>query len=121
VDVLGFRVDWQYPLIASVSRGRCCIFLSEGDQGNAGSWTWIGVSDVDALHDELVGRGARIRNPPRNFFWGREMQVADPDGNVLRMCSDTRPGELIGPWRDMHGYLWHARPDGSWVREDTPG
>ena len=29
------------------------ISSSAGDQGNPGSWMWIGVSDVDALHEEL--------------------------------------------------------------------
>ncbi|MGA9529567.1 MAG: glyoxalase superfamily protein [Terriglobales bacterium] len=36
VKTLGFKIDWGYPddgssFIASVSRGRCHIFLSEGD------------------------------------------------------------------------------------------
>ncbi len=47
---LGFEVDWEQPgILASVSRGRCNLFLSEGDQGHPGTWLWIGVSDVDAL------------------------------------------------------------------------
>jgi hypothetical protein len=32
VKILGFSIDWEYPTIASVSRDRCCVFLSEGDQ-----------------------------------------------------------------------------------------
>lgn len=120
-DVLGFDVDWEHPSIVCVSRGNCSLFLTDSDQGNPGAWAWIGVSDVDALHGELAAHGALILNPPRNFFWGREMQVGDPDGNVLRICSDARPGEPIGPWRDMYGHFWHAQPDGSWVREDGQG
>ena len=38
VHKLGFKIDWQAPIFASVSRGRCHIFLSEGDQGNPGGW-----------------------------------------------------------------------------------
>ena len=49
VQKLGFKIDWQAPIFASVSRGRCHIFLSEGDQGNPGGWVWIGVEDADAL------------------------------------------------------------------------
>jgi catechol 2,3-dioxygenase-like lactoylglutathione lyase family enzyme len=53
VKVLGFKVDWQDPgIIASVSRGRCGIFLCEGDQGNPGTWLWIGVSDVEHLFED---------------------------------------------------------------------
>jgi catechol 2,3-dioxygenase-like lactoylglutathione lyase family enzyme len=117
VDVLGFAVDWEGPgVIASVSRGRCCIFLSEGDQGNPGSWVWVGVGDVDALHEEYRARGARIRQAPANFPWAAEMQVADPDGNVLRMGSEPKEDQPYGPWRDMHGILWVMQPDGRWVR-----
>ncbi len=37
VDLLGFGIDWEHEgLIASVSRDSCCIFLSQGDQGNPG-------------------------------------------------------------------------------------
>ncbi len=41
---------------ASVSRGRCCLFLCEGDQGSFGTWIWIGVEDVEALLDEYRTR-----------------------------------------------------------------
>ena len=56
VGVLGFKMNWRDDdgnSFASVSRGDCHLFLSVGDQGNPGSWMWIGVSDVDALHEEL--------------------------------------------------------------------
>jgi len=73
VEVLGFRMDWQDKdgsSFASVTRDRCNLFLSVGDQGNPGSWMWIGVSDVDALNEELVARGARVRQPPANYPLG---------------------------------------------------
>ncbi len=47
VQKLGFKIDWQAPIFASVSRGRYHIFLSEGDQGSRGGWVWIGVEDAD--------------------------------------------------------------------------
>ena len=106
VNILGFKVDWDAESIVSVSRDRCCIFLCEGDQGNPGAWMWIGVPDAQALHDELVAKGARIRNPPTNFWWALEMQVEDLDGNVLRLGSDPIEGQPYGPWKDMHGRLW---------------
>jgi catechol 2,3-dioxygenase-like lactoylglutathione lyase family enzyme len=113
VRVLGFKVDWgEEGLIASVSRDRCHIFLSEGDQGNPGAWVWIGVGDAGALFEEYKSSGAKIRNPPGNFPWAYEMQVEDLDGNVLRMGSEQKPGGPDGKWRDMHGDLWERTPEG---------
>ncbi len=64
VRVLGFKVDWgEEGLIASVSRDRCHIFLCEGDQGNSGSWVWIGVGDAGTLFEEYGSTGTKIRNP----------------------------------------------------------
>ena len=40
-------------------------------------WVWIGVQDVNALHDDYVTAGAKIRNLPNNFEWAVEMQVED--------------------------------------------
>ena len=60
VGVLGFKADWRYEgIIASVSRDRCHIFLCEGDQGNPGSWVWIGVGDAEALFEEYKSREQR--------------------------------------------------------------
>lgn len=121
-DVLGFRIDWQDndgSSFASVSRDRCNLFLSVGDQGNPGSWMWIGASDVDALHEELTARGARVRQPPANYPWGsREMHVEDLDGNVLRFGSENKAGEPFGDWLDMRGIRWRHRAEGGWIRVD---
>lgn len=111
VRILGFKIDWQYPepespFIASVSRGPCHIFLSEGDQGNPGSWVWIGVQDADALFAEYALTGATIRQPPTTHPWACEMQVEDLDGNVLRMGSEPKQDEPEGEWLDMYGKRW---------------
>jgi catechol 2,3-dioxygenase-like lactoylglutathione lyase family enzyme len=119
VRVLGFHLDFE-EAIASVSRGRCALFLSEGDQGTPGAWVWLGVSDVDALHAELEAAGALIRQPPTNFSWACEMQVADLDGNVLRFGSEPKEGVPYGPWRDMRGDFWVLGGDGRW-RQETRG
>ena len=103
VDILGFKVNWEYSYFVSVSRDRCNIFLSEGDQGNPGSWIWIGVEDCAALSEDLRAKGAKIRHPPTNYPWALEMQVEDLDGNVLRIGSDSIKGEPEGHWLDMYG------------------
>jgi len=111
VQVLGFKTDWQFPegqspFFASVSRGRCHIFLSEGDQGNPGAWVWIGVEDADALLNEYRRSGAKIRHPPTNYSWAYEMQVEDLDGNVLRLGSEPKKDQPTGEWLDMNGKVW---------------
>ena len=113
VNLLGFQVDWQHrSMFASVSRDRCTIFLCEGDQGHAGTWVWIGVDDAERVHEELQARGVMIRHPPTNYDWALEMQVEDPDGNVLRLGSEPREGESYGEWLDMHGRRWVESPEG---------
>ena len=122
VGVLGFKMNWRDDggnSFASVSRGNCHLFLSVGDQGNPGSWMWIGVSDVDALHGELLAKGASVRHPPANYPWGsRELHVEDLDGNVLRFGSENKPGEPFGDWLDMHSIRWRPNPEGGWTRSD---
>ena len=91
VSVLGFTVDWQEPgAMGSVSRDRHAIMLCEGGQGNPGTWVWIGVEDVEPLHEEYRAKGAVIRLPPTDRPWAHEMQVEDPDGHVLRFGSDRK-------------------------------
>jgi catechol 2,3-dioxygenase-like lactoylglutathione lyase family enzyme len=118
VRLLGFKIDFQTPGFVSVSRGRCCLFLCEGDQGNPGSWVWIDAKDVEAVHEEYRGAGAKIRNPPTNYPWALEMQVEDPDGNVLRLGSDPRHDEPTGDWLDMRGNRWSATREGGWVKKE---
>jgi catechol 2,3-dioxygenase-like lactoylglutathione lyase family enzyme len=119
VRILGFKFDWEGPgPFASVTRGRCHLFLSQGDQGHLGSWLWIGVSDAGALAEELRAKGAKIRHAPTNYPWAYEMQVEDPDGNVLRMGSEPLEGQPYGEWLDMEGRFW---PPGSTEPTEAKG
>jgi catechol 2,3-dioxygenase-like lactoylglutathione lyase family enzyme len=124
--VLGFQVNFKFPdenapFFVSKSRGHCSLFLSEGDQGNPGSWVWIDGVDVQTVYEEFRASGAKIRNPPTNYEWALEMQVEDLDGNVLRIGSDPKQDEPIGDWLDMHGTRWRKLPDGSHHRIDPIG
>jgi predicted lactoylglutathione lyase len=117
VSALGFKVKWGFPeaqksFFASITRGQCNLFLSEGDQGHPGSWVWIDGKDVDVLYQEFLATGAKIRNPPTNYEWALEMQVEDLDGNILRFGSDPRKDEPFGPWLDMNGDRWVRLEDG---------
>src|SRR4051812_45131505 len=82
-DVLGFTLDWRDRIFAQVARGQSALMISQGNQGHAGTWVYVGVSDADALLTEIQPRGAIVRHPPTNYPWGaRELHVSDPDGNV---------------------------------------
>lgn len=93
VDVLGFtNADWGGDDFTCVSRDAASIYLSEGDQGQPGTWVWLGVDDVNALFLEYKQSGATILHPPENYPWACEMKVGDPDGHVLRFGSDPKEG-----------------------------
>ena len=117
VSVLGFKVDWHAPgIMASVSRGRCGIMLCEGDQGNFGTWVWIGVGDIEPLFEEYRSMGAKIRHAPTNYEWAYEMQIEDTDGNVLRIGSEPKADQPFGEWLDMRGDTWVKSPANGWTR-----
>jgi predicted enzyme related to lactoylglutathione lyase len=116
--VLGFKLNWQGPYFASVSRDGCEIYLSLGDQGHPGGWVWIGVEDADALLEEYRGTGAKIRHLPTNYPWAYEMQVEDLDGNVLRLGSEPKENEPTGEWLDMENQRWVPLADGRWKRAE---
>jgi len=98
VRVLEFTVDWHQGAMASVSRDGRAIMLCEGDQGNPGTWVWIGVDDCAILFDEYKAKGAAIRLAPTNYAWAYEMQVEDPDGHVLRFGSEPRADRPFAEW-----------------------
>ncbi len=119
IQKLGFQLDWRGPYFASLSRGQCHIFLSQGDQGNPGSWVWIGVEDAEAVFNEYQTKGAKLRHPPTNYPWAYEMQVEDLDENVLRIGSDSKGDQPIGEWLDMHGKRWALGKGDEWERVET--
>jgi catechol 2,3-dioxygenase-like lactoylglutathione lyase family enzyme len=89
VDVLGFTsADWSTDEFGHVSRGSAGIYLCKGGQGAGKAWAWVGVDDAAKLHEEYKAKGAKIRLAPTKYAWALEMQVEDPDGNVLRLGSD---------------------------------
>ena len=90
-DALGFKIAWDYgdpPDFGAVVRGDATMFMCQRCQSTPGAWTMVFTRNVDQLHKELVTRNAIIQMPPTNMPWNlREMQVADPDGNVIRFAS----------------------------------
>jgi uncharacterized glyoxalase superfamily protein PhnB len=80
----------------SVSRDQKSIMLCEREQGQPGTWLWIGVDDADVLFAEFSAKGAHIRRPPQNFSWAYEFEVEDPDGHVLRFGAEPKTGWARG-------------------------
>ena len=92
VGALGFsNATWGTDDFTSVNRDRAGIYLCRGGQGRGGAWVWLGVDDVDIIYEDLKRRGIPIRMAPANYPWAHEMQVEDPDGNVLRIGSEPKP------------------------------
>jgi catechol 2,3-dioxygenase-like lactoylglutathione lyase family enzyme len=90
VHKLGFKeAEWGDNNFTSISRDNCGIYLCRGEQGNPGTWIWIGFDgDIHLLYDELKSKGVKIRQGPVNHPWAIEMQVEDPDGHVIRFGTD---------------------------------
>jgi catechol 2,3-dioxygenase-like lactoylglutathione lyase family enzyme len=96
-DKLGFEGHaWEVnpTHYAYVSRGNCHVhfacFANAGPRPNSETVPpdmfdlYVYVDDVDALHAELVERGADILNAPVETGYGlREIRVRDPEGYIL--------------------------------------
>ena len=91
VDVLGFtNADWGGDDFTCVTRDGAGIYLAQGNQGQPGTWVWIGVEDVGLLYDEYKLKGANVLHAPENHPWAYEMRITDPDGHVLRFGSEPK-------------------------------
>jgi hypothetical protein len=67
VDVLRFtNADWGGDDFTCVTRDGAGIYLAQGDQGQPGTWVWIGVEDVGPLHEEYKLKGANVLQAPEN-------------------------------------------------------
>ena len=73
---------------------------------NPGTWVWIGVDDVEALLEDYRAKGYDARHPPTNYPWAYEMQIEDPDGNVLRIGSEAKDGSPR--WQQLARYARHS-------------
>jgi predicted enzyme related to lactoylglutathione lyase len=94
-DVLGFtNADWGDNTFTCITRDNTGIYLCKGAQGMPGTWIWIGFDgDIQELHQQFVEKDVTIKLPPTNFSWAYEMQIADPDGHILRFGTDPRSDE----------------------------
>ena len=100
-DKLGFTVNGAWPDAADpnfaiMGLGTITVAL-DGEAAPwepRGGWTaYLYVDDVDAYYAALVERGVEIARVPEDMFYGcRDMDVRDPDGNLLGFGQDLSPG-----------------------------
>jgi hypothetical protein len=70
IQTLGFSLDWDAGRMISVARDGKSIMLCEGEQGQPGTWLWIGVEDADVFFTEFLGQGRAHPKPAPEFQLG---------------------------------------------------
>jgi len=98
VDLLGFSVveeGGDPPRFGIFQRDRAVIFVNGWAGGpptpSAPCWAaYFHVGNVGDLHAALLAKNVPITRPPQDTVYGmRELEVTDPDGNLLCFGSDT--------------------------------
>ena len=69
-------------------------FTASESQRPASEWAaYIYVEDISTFVDQIQGNGVRItRGPEESFYHCNEVEVEDPNGNLLCFAQDMRPG-----------------------------
>ena len=89
-DVLGFEVEVDEPGMGLMLLRRDAVGLalvrSASPGVNATTAVYIGVADVDGLHERCAARGARIVTGLTDHPWGlRDFVVEMPGGHRLAL------------------------------------
>lgn len=86
-DVLGFRIEWIWDEgYGAVCNGEARLFFVRHDGAHPTITCCAFTEAVDAVHAELVRRGAEIVSPLEDKPWGmREFTLRDPNGHQLRI------------------------------------
>ncbi|GGG01640.1 glyoxalase [Paenibacillus albidus] len=96
VQGLGFKVDWEhqfepdFPVFAQLTRDEMTLYLTEhtGDC-QVGGLIHLFVPNVDEWYSEFMSNPliGPIEPPDEQIEGLRMMNVTDPDGNQLRICT----------------------------------
>jgi uncharacterized glyoxalase superfamily protein PhnB len=96
-DALGFDVTFRYgePVFyACLCRDEVALHLLAADKtkqlpGHGGLCVF--VKNVDAVHAELVERGAKVIKAPQDYAYGmRDFDLVDLDGNRITYGMESR-------------------------------
>jgi len=83
--VLGFHVNYVQHDLGVMYRDDVTVLLIQRAAEHTGvAFFEAYVRDADALHAELVGRGANVQGEPLSHPWGlRDLHVLDLEGNRM--------------------------------------
>ncbi len=104
-QTLGFSLDQQYlPAFGQVSIGNLKLILSgpgasgsrpmpDGRQQEPGGWNRVvlQVHDLPGRIADLKNAGVRFRNEMEVGPGGKQVQIEDPDGNLIELFRPARP------------------------------
>ena len=89
--VLGFRSDpeGESPQYTVVWRDNAALHLAEGEHPPTGVRLFFWVKDVNALYQEVLGRGVAIDVPIDTRPYGiRDFAIRDPNGVMVVLGQD---------------------------------
>lgn len=84
-DVLGFRINYAQDDLGVMDRDEITVVLIKRTDRHTGIGScYVYVEDADALHAELVAKGANVLDQPVSMPWGlRQFRVLDLEGNRI--------------------------------------
>jgi predicted enzyme related to lactoylglutathione lyase len=94
VKNLGFKVEFENIATGTVTNQDdhdFTVFLQKTTERLVGAKCslTIQVNDVDQAHQQLAEKGIRFLHPPKRYFWGYGVELADPDGYVIRLWDEV--------------------------------
>lgn len=97
-DVLGFRILWEEATDwrlaerdgVRIMLGHCPTDAPASEIGSHNLFGYLSASDVDALHAELIGRGAQCSAPTNAGYGMREIVVTTIDGHRIVFGQDIQ-------------------------------
>ena len=100
VEFLGFNVDWEHrfgenaPIYMQVSKSDLVLHLSENERFKSGMIVFVETTGIENFHDELSKKTGGNLIPDISITgWNtRQMEIADPFGNLLRFNESSRQG-----------------------------
>jgi catechol 2,3-dioxygenase-like lactoylglutathione lyase family enzyme len=93
VTTLGLKVEFEVPeqrTVALQDSDGFAIFLREAQVPVSpnGCALWFQVSDVDSTYAEWSARGVSFTHGPCKSYWGYGVELADPDGYLVRLWDE---------------------------------
>jgi catechol 2,3-dioxygenase-like lactoylglutathione lyase family enzyme len=93
VRTLGLKVEFEIPdrqAVALQDTGGFTIFLRQAGSAVAPSQCalWFQVASVDDTFAAWCARGVQFGHGPQKTFWGYGVELADPDGYLIRLWDE---------------------------------